>query len=180
MQKECETCKCMFYTPRRATKFCRKRCYYDSRCGKVAHPNTAKALRTNNIGKKFSEEHRRNLSISHTKVYTSEELGLKLQKSKLSKVYYGLIGRALGWKKKDRTLKELGYSSEDLRLEIERKFRPGMTWANHGKGRGKWHVDHVRQISSFPIGTSPKVVNALSNLQPLWEEENLSKNKRRQ
>jgi hypothetical protein len=46
-----------------------------------------------------------------------------------------------------------------------------MTWEN--KGRGGWHIDHIRPVSDFPLDASPSEVNALSNLRPLWEAENL-------
>ncbi len=46
-----------------------------------------------------------------------------------------------------------------------------MTWENHGE----WHVDHKVPVSSFSPDADMKVVNALSNLQPLWAEDNISK-----
>ena len=58
-----------------------------------------------------------------------------------------------------------------------------MTWSNHGE----WHVDHIKDVSSFSKDTHPSIVNALTNLQPLWAttreingviyEGNLNKNK---
>ena len=44
--------------------------------------------------------------------------------------------------------------------------------------RHGWHIDHVRPVSSFPPGTAPSVISALSNLQPLWAIDNLRKAKR--
>jgi len=46
-----------------------------------------------------------------------------------------------------------------------------MTWENYGE----WEIDHKKPIGSFEIGTSPAVINALSNLQPLWWAENNAK-----
>lgn len=69
--------------------------------------------------------------------------------------------------------KTLGYTRSELKLHLESLWEPGMNWKNHG--RGGWHIDHKRPVSSFPVGTSPMIVNALSNLQPLWERDNLSK-----
>jgi hypothetical protein len=43
-----------------------------------------------------------------------------------------------------------------------------MTWANYGLGRDKWQIDHIRPVSSFDPTTHPSVVNALSNLRPMW------------
>lgn len=73
---------------------------------------------------------------------------------------------------------ELGYSSSEFRKHLESLFKDGMTWSNHGRGPDKWHIDHIKPISAFPLGTLPSVVNALANLQPLWEHENLSKGRK--
>lgn len=68
----------------------------------------------------------------------------------------------------------IGYTSDDLRRHIEALFRDGMTWANYGVD---WEIDHVRPICHFvDCGiTDPRVINALSNLQPLWCAENHEK-----
>jgi len=39
-----------------------------------------------------------------------------------------------------------------------------MTWGNHGE----WHIDHIKPVITFDPATPSSVVNALSNLQPLW------------
>lgn len=69
----------------------------------------------------------------------------------------------------------LGYSWKDLKEHLELHFKPGMSWENHGMGKDKWVIDHIRPISSFPVGTDPQIVNALSNLRPLWDSENRAK-----
>lgn len=53
-----------------------------------------------------------------------------------------------------------------------------MTWENHGRGKGKWHIDHIRPISSFPLDAPLSVINELKNLQPMWMEENVRKGKK--
>lgn len=50
-----------------------------------------------------------------------------------------------------------------------------MTWDNHApKG---WHVDHIVPLSLFDLRDSVQQKKAfhVSNLQPLWAKENLSK-----
>lgn len=39
-----------------------------------------------------------------------------------------------------------------------------MTWNNHGE----WHIDHIKQVFTFSKDTPMNIVNALSNLRPLW------------
>lgn len=69
--------------------------------------------------------------------------------------------------------KRLGYSLHDLREHLERQFQAGMSWDNYGD----WHIDHIVPVSSFVSKgiEDPKIVNALSNLRPLWASENFAK-----
>ena len=92
--------------------------------------------------------------------------------------------RRLGKKKEGSTIDLLGYSATELKDHLEKQFTDGMSWENYGE----WHIDHIRPLSSFPPDTPPHIVNALSNLQPLWAttreingiiyEGNLNKNGR--
>jgi len=49
-----------------------------------------------------------------------------------------------------------------------------MCWDNYGD----WHIDHIIPVSYFDENTPVSVINALSNLQPLWKLDNLSKGKK--
>jgi len=69
------------------------------------------------------------------------------------------------------TVEILGYSPMDLKCYLESLFTIGMTWDNHGE----WHIDHIIPVTSFDIDTHPSIINALSNLQPLWAIDNLKK-----
>ena len=62
------------------------------------------------------------------------------------------------------TNKMLGYSANNLKEHLEKLWTPGMLWANYGE----WHIDHIVPICEFPKGSDPAIVNALSNLRPLW------------
>lgn len=77
----------------------------------------------------------------------------------------------LGGNKEFSTIEILGYSPNDLKIYLENLFTDGMNWDNYGE----WHVDHIKPISSFEKNTNPKIINQLSNLQPLWAFDNLSK-----
>ena len=80
------------------------------------------------------------------------------------------------YNKKDRTESTLGYTKEELVLFIGSKFQSKMSWENYGE----WHIDHIVPIHHFlSVGvTDPKIINALSNLQPLWAVDNLIKGKK--
>lgn len=74
---------------------------------------------------------------------------------------------------REKTEALLGYTNEQLEQRIEFNFKDGMSWEN----RSEWHIDHKKPISRFIKQgiTDPKIINALSNLQPLWAKDNLSK-----
>lgn len=74
-----------------------------------------------------------------------------------------------------KTFDLLGYSIEDLMQHLEKLFTEGMTWDNYGE----WHVDHKIPMASFQFESTDdlgfKECWKLSNLQPLWGSDNLSK-----
>lgn len=63
------------------------------------------------------------------------------------------------------------------RKHIEKQFKRGMHWNNHGT---VWHIDHIIPLSKFDL-TDPmqrKRANHFTNLQPLYVHENMSKGAR--
>ena len=76
--------------------------------------------------------------------------------------------------KSDRTSSILGYTYKELKIHLEKQFVNGMSWDNHGE----WHIDHIKPVTVFlrEGEKDPSVINCLTNLQPLWAKENLSKN----
>lgn len=75
--------------------------------------------------------------------------------------------------KDNRTCDILGYDAKALMCRMECQFSEGQSWENYGE----WHIDHKIPVSHFIAKgeVRPHIVNSLSNLQPLWAEENLSK-----
>ena len=69
----------------------------------------------------------------------------------------------------------LQYTPEELITHLELHFKDDMSWDNYGK----WHVDHIKPISSFNIvdmGDEEFMKCwSLGNLQPMWGEENIRK-----
>lgn len=72
----------------------------------------------------------------------------------------------------------VGYTLEQLKKHLEKKFKPGMSWENYG--RNGWHIDHKTPVSVFnfekPEDEDFKRCWALKNLQPLWAADNFKKN----
>lgn len=71
----------------------------------------------------------------------------------------------------------LGYTAQQLADHIESLFAPNMTWDLLKTGR--IHIDHIKPKSLFsyasPHDEAFKECWAMSNLQPLWAEDNRAK-----
>lgn len=75
--------------------------------------------------------------------------------------------------KSGSAVKDLGCSIEFLRKYLAKKFKRGMSWKNYGK----WHIDHIKPLSSFNLTKRKQLLKACNykNLQPLWAKDNLIK-----
>jgi hypothetical protein len=92
-----------------------------------------------------------------------------------SKACRAVLNQTLkGYMSVKRSKELLGYDRKLLRSHIESLFHSGMSWDNYGT----WHIDHIIPVHHY-WETDPNtpffVVNALSNLQPLFELDNLKK-----
>ena len=72
------------------------------------------------------------------------------------------------------TEKLLGCSWEEAKAVIESLWTEGMSWENHGKEPHCWQIDHIRPVASFKEDELDQM-NLISNLQPLWIKDNLTK-----
>ena len=80
-------------------------------------------------------------------------------------------------KKSDKTLNYLGCSLSFFCNYLESKFLPNMSWSNYGKGLDKWVIDHIIPCRYFDLTIPENQTKCFhfSNLQPLWESDNLTK-----
>jgi len=76
-----------------------------------------------------------------------------------------------GYCKTSETQEMLGVDWEVCKAHIERQFKKGMKWSNHGE----WHIDHIIPLASAKTEEGLKKLCHYSNLQPLWAEDNLIK-----
>ena len=79
--------------------------------------------------------------------------------------------------KGESTINLIGCSILELKKYIESKFLVGMSWNNYGFGDDKWNIDHIKPCDSFDLTDikQQKVCFHYSNLQPLWQLDNLKK-----
>lgn len=127
--------------------------------------NKDKNIKAANNWVKNNKEKRREVAANWSRRSRIENPHISFARKTLSRM--GYVGS------KTSAVKLLGYSHEEFINHIESMFKSGMTWSN----RGEWHIDHIKPISAFNSEgvTDIKIINSLSNLQPLWAKDNLSK-----
>ena len=117
--------------------------------------------------KKYADKNKEKISLRHE----------NYRKDGKTKIYHNKIKHIIAWRsmlnntikrlgsvKEGNTIDLLGYSALELKEYISNLFTEDMTWNNHGE----WHIDHIKPVSSFDKNTPINIVNALSNLRPLW------------
>ncbi len=73
-------------------------------------------------------------------------------------------------------VRDLGCTVAELKLYLEARFAPGMSWGNYGA----WHLDHIKSLASFDLTDREQFLRAChyTNLQPLWAIDNIKKGAR--
>jgi hypothetical protein len=97
-------------------------------------------------------------------------------RGRLTQIMSNAVRDSLTGRKKSRTWQSLvGYTTEDLKRHIEKRFLPGMSWGN----RHLWEIDHIVPLAAFNFQTSDDIdfkrAWNLKNLRPLWKSVNRSK-----
>jgi hypothetical protein len=100
---------------------------------------------------------------------TDAKYRLKLQTRSL--IYTALKKNNIS--KKEGTEKMLGCSIEEFKAYLESLFQPGMSWDN--MGRAGWHIDHICPCSQAQNEEELIKLQHYTNLQPLFENDNLAK-----
>ena len=135
--------------------------------------NKEKDLLNNKLWYQNNKEHYR-----HTKkLYKNKKYKTDVE-YKLLDVCRSRINRALHRNAKSgKSLELLGCSIIELKQHLEKQFKEGMSWYNHGYGDHRWHIDHIIPCASFDL-TDPnqqKKCFNYTNLQPLWHKDNIEK-----
>lgn len=114
----------------------------------------------------------RRLNYEKTKEIRFEKVRAKNLSNPLIKFTRSTLRRVLEVRAKDIE-NALPYDNAEFMKHIESKFQDGMNWHN----RGDWHIDHIKPLSYFTKKGiyDINIINALSNLQPLWQADNLKK-----
>lgn len=151
IKKKCLYCKKEFTTPRKTpyAKYCSRNC-------------KTKWLYHNN------EDYRKKDKERFMKRYNNDEL-FYLKVRCRSRIYE--IFRNNKIQKNKSTEELIGCTYEELKIHIEKQFKNGMNWKN----KGKWHIDHIKPLSLAKTEEEIIKLCHYTNLQPLWEEDNIKK-----
>ena len=81
-----------------------------------------------------------------------------------------------GYTKKSKTINIVRCSFMELKIYLESKFEPWMTWSNRGLYNGEfnygWDIDHIMPLSSAKSEEELIKLNHYTNLQPLCSKVN--------
>jgi len=161
-----------------------------SRCRASTKKKAAEKKRI--ASKEYYEENRSNILIrqkiqkanKYANLTAEEKLDISKKKSLYSKkrkskdalfkVKCNLRNRtylALKGKNLSSTEELLGARYELVKLYLESKFQPGMSWENYGE----WHIDHIVPLASAKTESELVELFKYTNLQPLWAEDHRNK-----
>ena len=97
---------------------------------------------------------------------------------KLTMILRARMGKALKYNLKSKNTKKLlGCTINELKIYLENQFKENMNWKNHSQFG--WHIDHIIPCEKFDLSKEEEQCKCFhyTNLQPLWWQDNLSKNK---
>ena len=165
---------------------------------KLQRKSKVKAYQTKTKGKiqeykawynpKYRSENKEKIKITKKKYYVVNRYVIQHKQKIYNKNRYasdilyrlrivarGRLGQIFrhGFTKTKHTITLIGCSWETLKKYIESKFKPNMSWNNYGKFG--WHMDHIIPLSSAKTKEDVERLCHYTNLQPLWQSENLSK-----
>lgn len=127
----------------------------------------AKWLLNNPNKRKISANNYAKNNLSKSLEYQKEKRKFNIE-YKIKGNLRGRLYKALnGLTKSNSTLTLIGCSVSSLKVYLEKKFLPTMTWENYGS---LWHIDHIVPCSSFNLTLEEEQKKCFhyTNLQPLF------------
>ena len=127
-------------------------------------------------GKEYKRAHKEQIRVQKRNYKNNKwksDIKFKLSEGLRSRLRLAIKGG----QKSGSAVRDLGCSIEDLKLYLESKFQPGMTWDNWSNGEGKWNIDHIKPLSKFDLTDREQFLKAChyTNLQPMWWIDNMKK-----
>ncbi len=161
----CETCRLPYEG--HGLKYCSYACRKPARLGSPQSNETREQIRNSLRGRPGVNGGSNHYHWNPNRLYMRD-------RAEMYRVCLYILHRVFAGKSET----SLDYTQTELMSHLESSFLPGMSWNNYGRGFGKWSIDHTIPVSRFELGTDLKIVNALSNLKPMWFVENSRKGNR--
>ena len=153
-----------------------------------------KEYRNKNKESLKERKHEYYLSVKDTPEYIQKKQNYRIRNKENSKIYFrekyktdiehkiavsirNRINKAIKRNSKsEHTFDLIGCSKDRLVEHIRSKYKEGMT--DEGLMNGSIHLDHIRPCASFMLSNKIEqyICANYNNIQPLWAEENISKN----
>ena len=124
--------------------------------------------------KKYKDNNREKFKENrnkHLRLKTKTDILFRLKKNVRHRIY--MFVKRNGIKLNTRSFDMIGCSPTELKEHLEKQFKVGMSWDNHGISG--WHIDHIIPLNSVNCEEDLYKLCHYTNLQPLWAEENIKK-----
>lgn len=169
-----------YYLANRERILARNKLNYERKCADPKFKEYRKAIfkkyyyeNRQTVVDKISKSRKENRAAINkwTREYAKINPGFKIIKNLRCRLNAVIRGKVKGGHLKDF----LGCTSDELKIYLESKFKPGMSWDNYGVHG--WHIDHIKPCAKFDM-TDPEEQRRCfhyTNLQPLWATENRRK-----
>lgn len=114
--------------------------------------------------KKYRKEHAKHHQ-EYIKMRVHTDDNFRLARNLRHRIIYAL--KQSKTKKETRTTNLIGCSVKELKIYLESKFLPTMTWENYGK---YWQIDHIIPCTKFDLTQIEQQYKCFhyTNLQPLF------------
>jgi hypothetical protein len=151
----------------------KEKCLQNSKEWRLSHSEQIKLNRDS--WKQNNLEHVREWSRNYQRAQRQENPQFRMGRILRKRLNDALRDQLVG--KKVSAVKDLGCSMPEFITYIESKFLSGMSWDNYGKGSDKWNIDHIKALANFDLTNPEQQKQAVhyTNLQPLWEIDNIKK-----
>ena len=157
---------------KRTVKFCSAKCGedYDRKIRTKLDPEYAirrKLSKTKARAKRVASGAERD----EKRMYYQNNVLARIAKNLRSRLRLAVLRS--GGSNSDSTMNLTGCTRAQLLSHLELKFTRGMSLSNYGK----WHIDHIVPCSRFDLRNADEQRKCFhfTNLQPLWELDNISK-----
>lgn len=146
-----------------------KRAYLDKEFFDAITPSEEEIIIfSENIKNSASKERRLAYKRKWSKEKRASNPSFKIENAVRARMFAALKGKV-----KKNSIRDLPYTTSELIEHLSSLFLEGMSMDNYGE----WHIDHIKPCSLFDHTDRDQFLECwdLSNLQPLWSLDNISK-----